>query len=224
MHDARDQLIGRLSVRQGFVRQYQAVAQHIRYQIADVFGQHVVAATQKGQCASPLDEIDTRARTGAKGDVAANVIEAVGGRGARGSDEFDSILNQHRIDIGIAALLLQRGELFGGSHRVDIDRRAGDPFDDDKLFGFARVADEDFHHEAIHLCFWQRVGALGFNRILCCHDQKRLRYFVRLAGDGDLPFLHYLEQRALHFGRRAVDFIGQQQIGKHRAKTGAEFA
>ena len=32
--------------------------------------------------------------------------------------------------------------------------------------------------------------------------------------DGHLMFLHGFEQRALHFRRRAVDFVGQQQVGE----------
>jgi hypothetical protein len=54
--------------------------------------------------------------------------------------------------------------------------------------------------------------------------RKGLRHLVRFAGDGDLAFLHHLEQRALHLGRRAVDFVGQQQVGEHRAQRGAELA
>jgi hypothetical protein len=47
---------------------------------------------------------------------------------------------------------------------------------------------------------------------------------VRLAGDRHLPLLHHLQQRALHLGRRAVDLVGQQQVGEHRAQRGAEVA
>ena len=44
------------------------------------------------------------------------------------------------------------------------------------------------------------------------------------ACDGDLPLLHDFEQGALHFGGGAVDFVGQQQVGKHRPQHGAELA
>ena len=47
---------------------------------------------------------------------------------------------------------------------------------------------------------------------------------MRLAGNGDLAFLHHFQQRALHLGGGAVDFVGQYQIGKHRAQHGGEFA
>jgi hypothetical protein len=41
---------------------------------------------------------------------------------------------------------------------------------------------------------------------------------------GHLPLLHHFEQRALHLGRRPVDFIRQQEVGKDRAERGVEFA
>ena len=43
-------------------------------------------------------------------------------------------------------------------------------------------------------------------------------------GDGDLTLLHHLKQRTLNFGRRAVDFVCQQQVGEYRAQRGAEIA
>jgi hypothetical protein len=50
------------------------------------------------------------------------------------------------------------------------------------------------------------------------------RHPVGLAGDRHLPLLHHLEQRALHLGRRAVDLVGEQQVGEHRAERGGEVA
>ena len=47
---------------------------------------------------------------------------------------------------------------------------------------------------------------------------------MRLAADGHLPLLHRLEQGALHLGGRAVDFVGQQQVGEDRAAVRRERA
>ena len=44
---------------------------------------------------------------------------------------------------------------------------------------------------------------------------------MRLAVERDLAFVHGFEQCRLRFGRSAVDLIGQQNVGKHRA--GFEF-
>jgi hypothetical protein len=60
--------------------------------------------------------------------------------------------------------------------------------------------------------------------VLRGHHQEGLGHAVRLPGDGDLALLHHLEQRALHLGGGAVDLVGQQQVGEHRAERGAEVA
>jgi hypothetical protein len=39
----------------------------------------------------------------------------------------------------------------------------------------------------------------------------------RVALDRHLALLHRLEQRGLGLGRRAVDLVGQEQVGEHRA-------
>ena len=44
------------------------------------------------------------------------------------------------------------------------------------------------------------------------------------AADRDLALLHDLEQRGLDLGGRAVDLVGQQEVGEDRAELGAELA
>ena len=39
----------------------------------------------------------------------------------------------------------------------------------------------------------------------------------RCAARGDLMFLHRLQQRRLRLGRRAIDFVGQDDVGEDRA-------
>ena len=48
--------------------------------------------------------------------------------------------------------------------------------------------------------------------------------FVRLLADRDLPLLHGFEQRGLRLGRRAVDFVGQHDVGEDRPADEAELA
>ena len=47
-------------------------------------------------------------------------------------------------------------------------------------------------------------------------DQKRLGQRMRVAVHRHLALVHRLQQRGLRFGSGAVDFIGQQDIRKHR--------
>src|SRR5258707_2849949 len=59
------------------------------------------------------------------------------------------------------------------------------------------------------------------DRILCGDYQKRLRQRMSLAVHGDLSFVHRFEQSGLSSWRSAIDFVGQDDVGKERA--GAEF-
>ncbi len=43
------------------------------------------------------------------------------------------------------------------------------------------------------------------------------------VADGHLAFLHGLQQGALYFGRGAVDLVGEDKIGEHRAFADGEF-
>src|SRR6267378_4696179 len=107
---------------------------------------------------------------------------------------------------------------------VVITGTSGDPLDDDELVHLARVSNEDFQHESIHLGLGKRVGALGLDRVLCSHDEEGIGHLVRLAADRDLVLLHDLEQRALHLRRRAVDLVGEKEVCEDRAERGLEVA
>ena len=48
------------------------------------------------------------------------------------------------------------------------------------------------------------------------HEERRIE-FVGAALHRHATLLHGFEQRGLRLGRRAVDFVGQQHVGEHRA-------
>ena len=73
------------------------------------------------------------------------------------------------------------------------------------------------HHEAVLLRLGQRIRSLKFNRVLRCENREIRRQRVRLAIDGYGAFLHRLKQGGLRFGRRAINFIGQQKSAKDRS-------
>jgi hypothetical protein len=98
------------------------------------------------------------------------------------------------------------------------------PPDDGLLLRRGRIADEHLHHESVDLRLGERIGAVGLDRVLGRHDQERLRDGERFAPDGHLPLLHDLQQRALHLRGRAVDLVGQQQVGEYRPEGHIELA
>jgi hypothetical protein len=79
------------------------------------------------------------------------------------------------------------------------------------------VADLDMHQEAVELRLRQGIGALLLDRILGRHHHEQRGQGMGFVADGDNPLLHRLQQRRLHFGRRAVDLVGQHQVGEDRA-------
>ena len=88
----------------------------------------------------------------------------------------------------------------------------------------ARIADAQQHAEAIQLRLGQRIDAFLLHRVLRRQHPERIGQRIRGVGDGDLPLLHRLEQRALRLGRGAVDLVGQQDVGEDRSLLGAELA
>ena len=52
------------------------------------------------------------------------------------------------------------------------------------------------------------------HRILRRDHHERLRQRPGAPVDGDLQLVHGFEQRRLRFGSRAIDFVGQQEIGE----------
>ncbi len=108
--------------------------------------------------------------------------------------------------------------------RLDRGGRGERPLDDDELLGRAGVADDHLHHEPVDLRLGQRIGALGLDRVLGGHHQEGVRHRVGLPADRDLPFLHDLQQRALHLGRGPVDLVGEQQVGEDRSERDLELA
>ena len=87
-----------------------------------------------------------------------------------------------------------------------------------------RVADDELHGEAVDLGLGQRVDALALDRVLGRQHEERARHRVALAGDRGVALGHHLEQRRLHLGRRAVDLVGQDEVGEDRAEAGGEAA
>ena len=55
-----------------------------------------------------------------------------------------------------------------------------------------RVGDLQLQHEAVHLCFWQWIGAFMFEWILGRQDQKGLWQGKTGIANGHLTFLHSL--------------------------------
>ncbi|MNE24253.1 hypothetical protein D3C80_1175380 [compost metagenome] len=87
---------------------------------------------------------------------------------------------------------------------------------DAPLYRSVGEADFHVHQEAVELGFGQRVGTFLLDRVLRGHDQEQRRQVVGAAAHADLALGHGFEQRRLHLGRGAVDFVGQHQVVEDR--------
>ena len=79
-----------------------------------------------------------------------------------------------------------------------------------------RVAHVQLEHESVDLRFGKRIRSLLLDRVLRRQYEEGLLQDVRRAADRHLLFLHCLEQSGLHFGRRAIDLVSQNDVGEDR--------
>ena len=92
------------------------------------------------------------------------------------------------------------------------------------LFAEARIVHVNVEHEAVELGLRQRVGALLLDGVLRGDDEEGVGQIVGRLAHGHLAFLHGLQQGGLGLGRRAVDLVGQDDVGEDRAVDEAELA
>ena len=115
----------------------------------------------------------------------------------------------------LADQLLKGHNVLAGKYRDD---SLGEPGRSLLYYGglivFRQVIDQDVEEESIQLRFGQRVGSLHFQWILCGQYKKRLGKEMPFPGRGDLMLLHGFEQGSLGFGRGAIDFVGQDDVGE----------
>ena len=80
------------------------------------------------------------------------------------------------------------------------------------------IAQMDFKEKAIQLGFGQGKGAFILNRVLRRQHEKRAGQHTGHAIDRHLALAHTFKQSRLCSRRRAVDFVGQQNIRKGWAR------
>ena len=90
------------------------------------------------------------------------------------------------------------------------------------LFVGRRIVDLDVEHEAVELGLGQRIGPFLLDRVLRGDGEERLGQRIGRLPDRHFALLHRLQQRGLRLGRRAVDFVGQQNVGEDRPFDEAE--
>ena len=134
-------------------------------------------------------------------------------------------MNYMWCDWHFANHCLQRFDFFARQHLGNFcgSRRCRD-LGNSILFVVAGVTNKYLEHETVLLSFRQSVGTFLLDRVLCCQNEKRLRQCPPLAACGYLLLLHRLQHGRLRLGRRPVDFVRQNNIGKDRTLQETKFA
>ncbi len=101
---------------------------------------------------------------------------------------------------------------------------AGRFLDDLLLLFERRILDLEIEHETIELGFGQRIRSFHLDRVLSCDDEERRIEGIGAPPDRDLALLHRLQERGLRFGGRAVDLVGEQEVGEDRPGKELELA
>ena len=84
------------------------------------------------------------------------------------------------------------------------------------------IGDIDLHDETVELGFGQGISAFLLDGVLRGEHVEGLGQVMAMASNGDVVFLHGLQQGGLGAWRRAVDFVGHQQLAEHGARHKAE--
>ncbi len=194
------------------------MTEHIVAYGADIFGHHITAAFDEGirtRCKRQVDGSTGRtAETNHLLEVGQSVL--VGETG--GEHDVDDVAAYFFVDIYFANHFARIENFIDGNHRpFDGSGFEYILLDDSFFFFFGRIVDDYLQHETVYLRFGQRISAFLLDRVLRRHHQERIRQLIGLLSDSYLTFLHGFEQGALHFGRSAVDFIRQHEVGENRS-------
>ncbi|CAB4920261.1 unannotated protein [freshwater metagenome] len=211
-------MIGGHITGQCFIGQHEAVSHDVGRDIEDVLGQRVGAAPQQRECPTGANETKRRARARAEADQLAQVVHAEGGRFAGGENQIHRVVDDPSVDVHRIGCFLESLDEVGVEDLARHRCANTHAFHDRHLLGRSGVADDDFHEEAVALRFGQRVHTLALDRVLRGEHEERIGCGEGAPADRDLLLGHDLEQCRLHLRRRAVDLIGQDEVGKHRTQ------
>ena len=156
-----------------------------------------------------------RARTGAPGDVAPHIIAGVFLFWPSGGEERDGPFENVPGDGHLIDNVDELRELlaFGHRHKA-VPLRAERTRGNIHLVGARRVLNVDTQHEAVELRLGQWIGALLLDRILGGHNNEWRGQLVGFAVHGHSQFLHCFQKGGLRLGRRAVDFVSENEVGE----------
>src|SRR5437660_9786241 len=172
------------------VGEHQPVAQYLGRDLTQVMRQDVGAAAHERERPTGGHQVDRRPRAGAVGDGGGQVLETLDLPGPARIGQRGRVGPHRRVDVNLGNGLLHLAQLIQGHDLPQFDLRTGDALDHHHLVLEGGVVDQHLEHEAVELRFRQRIGAVGFDRVLSGEDDEGLGKLVGVLADGDLALLH----------------------------------
>ncbi len=141
-------------------------------------------------------------------------------------DEFDDIVFDIRVDSNVLSELLEGDELFWSDDGLKLidDGGLAEALEDNVVVFLSRVAELDLDEEAVDLGLGKGESALELDGVLGSEDDEGAGEEAGIAFDGDLAFLHSLEEGGLGAGGSAVYLVGEEDLGEDGAGSELELA
>ncbi len=92
------------------------------------------------------------------------------------------------------------------------------------LIFYRWIVENDLHQEPIELSLREGIGALMFERILCCEYDKRRWEIESLVAYGYFFLLHSFEEGRLYLRWSTVDLISEENMGEYGSFADCELA
>ena len=144
----------------------------------------------------------------------------------RGVGDGDDEVNERLVDPDLVDLQLQLEHIVRVHHRRErVERRPRRLLLDDARFvGGRRIAEFDPHEKTVELVFREEIGALEFVGILRGDHHEWGRKVMDLPLCAHCRFGHRLEERRLRPRGRAIDLVGEDDVGEDRPPPKQECA
>lgn len=189
----------------------------------DVLTGNVDFTVQEGVCLRGEDQTQTGPRTCAKAQILCADLYSTRFFRPGGANDCFRVAIHMICDRNGSNYFLNVEYFFGGKYRFGLLSGGARPhLHDLQFFLIARVADFDEEHEAIELCFGERISSFLFEWILSREDEERVGQIPGNSADGYFPFLHCFQHGGLSLGRCAVNLIGQNDVGEKRSGQESE--
>ena len=141
----------------------------------------------------------------------------------RTHDQPRSVIHHVAGDEQVTRDALDADERFAVAHLLDRRLPGGGGAHQDLLQVVGRrELNLELEQETVQLCLRQRVGTRHLDRVLRGDHEEWPRQWVPARTHSDGALLHGLQQRRLRLGRRAIDFVHQDQIGEDRPRLELE--